>query len=104
MAFTYAAAIAPSLRGIARIGFCDYKVSLAGSHSEVNSASFCVSSRAGKNDVLLERRKLKSADTRVADNAQTKFSVGIEIPVSCYQVIELTALVVLCAFCFSFFL
>ncbi|WVZ14405.1 hypothetical protein V8G54_011971 [Vigna mungo] len=87
MAFTYAAAIAPSLRGIARIGFCDYKVSLAGSHSEVNSASFCVSSRAGKNDVLLERRKLKSADTRVADNAQTKFSIGIEIPVSCYQLI-----------------
>lgn len=40
-----------------------------------------------KNDVLFERRKCKSAETRVADNKQIKFIVGIEIPVSCFQLI-----------------
>ncbi|KAL5142743.1 Plastid division protein CDP1, chloroplastic [Glycine soja] len=87
MAFTYAAPIAPSLYGIARIGYCDQKVSLAGSPGEVNTSLFCVSSHAGKSDVLFERRKLKSADTRIAENTQMKSSVEIEIPVSCYQLI-----------------
>lgn len=96
MAFTYAAAIAPSIYGIARIGYCDQKVSLAGSHGEVNTTSFCVSSHAGRSDVLLERRKLKLADTRIVENTQMKSSAEIEIPVSCYQVIELAAFVVLC--------
>lgn len=103
MAFTYAAPIAPSLYGIARIGYCDQKVSLAGSPGEVNTSLFCVSSHAGKSDVLLERRKLKSADTRIAENTQMKSSVEIEIPVSCYQVIELAAFVVLCVCACAYF-
>lgn len=87
MAFTYAAAIAPSLYGV-RIGYCEVKVPLyVGSHGEANAASFCVSSHAGKSDLVLERRKLKKVDTPIVDNAQMKSSVEVEIPVSCYQII-----------------
>ncbi|XP_020212382.1 plastid division protein CDP1, chloroplastic [Cajanus cajan] len=87
MAFAYAAAIAPSLCGVARIGFCDQRPPLLGPHGEAGAPSFCVSSHAGRSDVALERRKLKSGDARVVENAPTKSSVGVEIPVSCYQLI-----------------
>ena len=43
----------------------------------------------------MRERKVK-ADTRIVENTQMKSSAEIEIPVSCYQVIELAAFVVLC--------
>ncbi|KAJ1390046.1 hypothetical protein SESBI_37762 [Sesbania bispinosa] len=91
MAFANAAAIGPSLYGVARISYCDTKAPLLGSHGEVGSgfcnSAFCVGSHAGKSDVVLERRKLKSVDSnpRIVENSQMKSTV--EIPVSCYQLI-----------------
>ncbi|XP_061348005.1 plastid division protein CDP1, chloroplastic isoform X2 [Gastrolobium bilobum] len=90
MAFANAAVIAPSsLYGVVRISYCDPKAPLLGSHGDSGSgfcsSAFCVGSHAGKSDVVLERRRLKSVDTRIVENTQMKST--IEIPVSCYQLI-----------------
>ncbi|KAK7314760.1 hypothetical protein VNO77_33288 [Canavalia gladiata] len=92
MTFANAAAIPPTLCGVVRVSYCDPKVPLVGcSHGEAASgfsgSAFSVGSRAGMSDVVLERRKLKSVDTRIVENTPMKSSVEIEIPVSCYQLI-----------------
>lgn len=103
MAFANASAIAPSLRYFARVGYFDLKVPFAGFRGDAGSgfcgSAFCVGSHAGKSDVVLERRRLKPVDTRIVENAQMKSSV--EIPVSCYQVIEATLFFFNCM-CMSF--
>ncbi|KAL2334369.1 hypothetical protein Fmac_015582 [Flemingia macrophylla] len=88
MAFAYAAAaIAPSLCCVARIGFCDQRAPLGGLRGEAGAASFCVRSHAGRSEGALERRKLKSADARAVESAPAKSGADVEIPVSCYQLI-----------------
>jgi len=90
MALANAAGIGPSLYSVTRIT----KAPFFGSHGEIGSgfcgSAFCVGSYAGKSDVVLERRKLKSGDSnsnnRIVENQVLKSTV--EIPVSCYQVIE----------------
>lgn len=89
MAFANAAVIGPSLYGVG----CIAKIPLLSSHGEVVGSgfcgsSFCVGSHSGKSDVVLERRKLKSVDknNHVFENSHMKSAV--EIPVSCYQVVE----------------
>jgi len=104
MALANAAVIGPSLYSVARIT----KAPFLGSHGEIGSgfcgSAFCVSSHAGKSDVVLERRKLKSGDSsnnnRIVENPQLKSSV--EIPVSCYQVIENLFVCVFNLFNYSF--
>lgn len=89
MALANAAVVGPSLYGVSRIT----KAPFLGSHGDAGSgfcgSSFCIGSHAGKSDVILERRKLKSVDdnnNRIVENPHVKSSV--EIPVSCYQVIK----------------
>jgi hypothetical protein len=89
MALANAAVTVPSLYGVSRIT----KVPFLGSNGEISSgfcgSAFCVGSHSGKSDVVLERRKLKSVNNnsnRIVENVQFKSTV--EIPVSCYQVIE----------------
>jgi hypothetical protein len=90
MALANAAVTVPSLYGVSRI----IKVPFLGSNGEISSgfcgSAFCVGSHSGKSDVVLERRKLKSVNNnnsnRIVENVQLKSTV--EIPVSCYQVIE----------------
>ncbi|CAL5184902.1 unnamed protein product [Lathyrus oleraceus] len=88
MALANAAVVGPSLYGASRIT----KAPFLGSHGDAGSgfcgSSFCIGSHAGKSDVILERRKLKSVDNnnnRIVENPHVKSSV--EIPVSCYQLI-----------------
>ncbi|CAL0322313.1 unnamed protein product [Lupinus luteus] len=84
---TSAALIASSVYCVAR---CDPKLlHFFGSHhgDAVGNSGFFVGSHAGKSDVVLERRRLKTIDTRILENNNTQIKSTFEIPVSCYQLI-----------------
>lgn len=99
MALANAAVIGHSPYGVARISYyCEPKAPpFLGSHGLCGS-SFCVGSHAGNSDVVLERRKLKPSDnttTRIVEKNTQMMKSTVEIPVSCYQVIQFAVFVLL---------
>lgn len=98
MAVANAALITPSLYCVSRLNFSvknqeEHKISFlgfpaeSGSCSNFCSSSFCVGSLGRRADFAIGKRRLNAVDTRIVENAQTKSTV--DIPVSCYQVINL---------------